>query len=79
MTPSDEEERRKRAPGLDHPPTEICSIMLHGHRPTYRLGGDGPLLVPLPGIANSSVTWSEVMVLLARGLHRPCFEPSRPR
>jgi pimeloyl-ACP methyl ester carboxylesterase len=33
---------------------------LHGHRVSYRRGGDGPVLLLLHGIANSSATWEGV-------------------
>jgi pimeloyl-ACP methyl ester carboxylesterase len=59
--------RPRGGPVRHDPPIEICSITLHGHRLTYRVGGDGPLLVLLHGIAGSSATWSEVMAFLARG------------
>jgi pimeloyl-ACP methyl ester carboxylesterase len=35
-------------------------IELHGHRVSYRSGGDGPVLLLLHGIANSSETWEGV-------------------
>jgi pimeloyl-ACP methyl ester carboxylesterase len=35
-------------------------IELHGHRVSYRSGGDGPVLLLLHGIANSSATWEGV-------------------
>jgi pimeloyl-ACP methyl ester carboxylesterase len=33
---------------------------LHGHRVSYRRGGEGPVLLLLHGIANSSATWEGV-------------------
>ena len=39
---------------------ERSEIVLHGHRVSYRMGGRGPLLVLLHGIAGSSATWDEV-------------------
>jgi pimeloyl-ACP methyl ester carboxylesterase len=38
---------------------------LHGHRVTYRRGGEGPVLLLLHGIANSSATWEGVAPRLA--------------
>ena len=41
-------------------------IELHGHRCSYRTGGDGPLLVLVHGITNSSASWEPVQDLLAQ-------------
>ena len=41
-------------------------IRLHGHRLHYRIGGDGPLLVLVHGITNSSASWEPVLATLAR-------------
>ncbi|MEA2188544.1 MAG: hypothetical protein QOK16_3555, partial [Solirubrobacteraceae bacterium] len=41
-------------------------LQLHGHRVSYRLGGDGPLLLLLHGITNSSASWEPVLPLLER-------------
>src|SRR5919106_3698304 len=38
-----------------------CSISLHGHRVSYRCGGDGPLLVLIHGITSSSASWEPVL------------------
>jgi pimeloyl-ACP methyl ester carboxylesterase len=35
-------------------------LTLHGHAVTYRAAGDGPVLLLLHGIANSSQTWEKV-------------------
>src|SRR5919112_169900 len=40
-------------------------ITLHGNRVTYRIGGDGPLLVLIHGITSSSASWEPVLPLLA--------------
>jgi pimeloyl-ACP methyl ester carboxylesterase len=40
-------------------------MALHGHRVSYRRGGDGPALLLLHGIANSSETWERVAPHLA--------------
>jgi pimeloyl-ACP methyl ester carboxylesterase len=41
-------------------------IRLHGHRLHYRIGGEGPLLVLVHGITNSSASWEPVLATLAR-------------
>jgi pimeloyl-ACP methyl ester carboxylesterase len=40
-------------------------LTLHGHRVTYRTAGDGPVLLLLHGITNSSQTWEHVAPLLS--------------
>jgi pimeloyl-ACP methyl ester carboxylesterase len=40
-------------------------LELHGHRVSYRRGGDGPALLLLHGITNSSETWERVAPRLA--------------
>src|SRR5512134_1657783 len=44
---------------------EQCEIVLHGHRVSYRIGGRGPLLVLLHGIAGTSATWNDVLPWLS--------------
>jgi len=41
-------------------------ISIHGHDVSYRLAGDGPVMLLIHGMAGSSRTWKEVMPLLAR-------------
>jgi pimeloyl-ACP methyl ester carboxylesterase len=41
-------------------------IRLHGHRLHYRVGGQGPLLVLVHGITNSSATWEPVLATLGQ-------------
>jgi pimeloyl-ACP methyl ester carboxylesterase len=42
--------------------------VLHGHRVTYRAGGDGPVVVLIHGVAGSSRTWDAVgPALIAAG------------
>lgn len=41
------------------------SVRIHGHDVTYRVAGDGPLVVLIHGIAGSSTTWRTVMPALA--------------
>ncbi len=40
-------------------------LTLHGHRVSYRTGGEGPLLVLIHGITSSSASWEPVLPLLA--------------
>src|SRR4051812_10844158 len=40
-------------------------LTLHGHRVSYRTGGDGPVLVLIHGITSSSASWEPVLPLLA--------------
>jgi len=40
--------------------------LVHGYQRAYRMAGDGPPLLLIHGIGDSSRTWSEVMPLLAR-------------
>jgi pimeloyl-ACP methyl ester carboxylesterase len=42
-----------------------CTLTLHGHRVSYRCGGDGPLLVLIHGITSSSASWEPVLPALA--------------
>ncbi|HEX6023768.1 MAG TPA: alpha/beta fold hydrolase [Solirubrobacter sp.] len=44
---------------------ECHTIDLHGHSVTYRTAGDGPVLLLLHGITNSSQTWEPVAADLA--------------
>ncbi len=45
-------------------PVEPAEMVLHGHRVSYRTGGEGPLLVLVHGITSSSATWEPVLGLL---------------
>jgi pimeloyl-ACP methyl ester carboxylesterase len=40
-------------------------LTLHGHRVSYRTGGQGPLLVLIHGITSSSASWEPVLPALA--------------
>ena len=46
--------------------TEIKDIQLHGHRLSYRCGGQGPLLILIHGITNSSASWEPILAPLER-------------
>jgi pimeloyl-ACP methyl ester carboxylesterase len=48
-----------------NPTMQPGEIELHGHRVTYRMAGDGPVIVLVHGITSSSDTWREVMPWLA--------------
>jgi pimeloyl-ACP methyl ester carboxylesterase len=47
------------------PEAEGESIVLHGHRVTYRSAGSGPALLLLHGVAGSGRTWDDVVPWLA--------------
>lgn len=44
---------------------ELRHVSLHGHDVRYRMGGDGPVVLLLHGIAGSSRVWRSVMPALA--------------
>ncbi len=44
---------------------ETRELTLHGHRVSYRTGGEGPLLVLIHGITSSSASWEPVLPALA--------------
>src|SRR5919106_6359655 len=44
---------------------EARQIELHGHRVSYRVAGEGPLVVLVHGITSTSECWREVMPWLA--------------
>lgn len=41
-------------------------VRIHGHEVGYRMGGSGPVLLLIHGIAGSSAAWKEVMPRLAK-------------
>ena len=43
----------------------VKHVPLHGHDVSYRLAGDGPVVVLVHGLAGSSTTWKHVMPALA--------------
>jgi pimeloyl-ACP methyl ester carboxylesterase len=45
---------------------ERQTIELHGHPVSYRMAGDGPLLILIHGITSSSRTWERVLPALAQ-------------
>ena len=53
-------------PTRHRPEVRKEEMELHGHRVRYRIGGEGPPIVLIHGIAGSSETWTEVLPLLAR-------------
>lgn len=46
-------------------PTEVRDVVVHGHRRAYRMMGDGPPLLLLHGIGDSSEGWRPLMPRLA--------------
>lgn len=42
-------------------------IELHGHRVSYRIAGDGPVILLIHGVAGRSEQWIDTMALLADG------------
>ncbi len=42
-----------------------CELSLHGNRVSYRCGGEGPVLVLIPGLTSSSASWEPVLPALA--------------
>ena len=44
---------------------ELRQVSIHGHDVSYRIGGDGPAILLIHGMAGSSRTWSDVMPMLA--------------
>jgi pimeloyl-ACP methyl ester carboxylesterase len=42
----------------------LRELSLHGHRVSYRAGGDGPVLLLIHGITSSSASWEPVLPLL---------------
>jgi pimeloyl-ACP methyl ester carboxylesterase len=43
----------------------VRHITLHGHEVSYRMAGEGPLVVLVHGLAGSSMTWRDVLPRLA--------------
>ena len=41
------------------------TVRIHGHEVSYRMAGEGPVVVLIHGIAGSSTTWRAVMRALA--------------
>lgn len=53
-------------PRTPSPSIEEREIELHGHRVSYKIAGDGPLVGLIHGITESAEVWREVMPRLAR-------------
>lgn len=47
----------------------LHSVTLHGHEVRYRMGGEGPAVLLIHGMAGSSRTWKDVTDLLVREGH----------
>ncbi|HTN99585.1 MAG TPA: alpha/beta fold hydrolase [Microthrixaceae bacterium] len=48
------------------PSAAMKSVNIHGHEVSYRMGGDGPAVLLIHGMAGSSRTWKEVTDLLVK-------------
>ena len=46
-------------------PFRSRTVRIHGHDVSYRMAGEGPVIVLIHGIAGSSTTWRAVMPSLA--------------
>jgi pimeloyl-ACP methyl ester carboxylesterase len=44
---------------------ELHRVSIHGHEVSYRMGGEGPVVLLIHGMAGSSRTWKDVMPILA--------------
>jgi pimeloyl-ACP methyl ester carboxylesterase len=58
---------RHRVRPIDLPGLETHEIELHGHRIVYRTAGDGPVLLLIHGLLDSSRTWRKLAPVLALG------------
>lgn len=47
-------------------PFELQQVTIHRQQVSYRIGGDGPAILLIHGMAGSSRTWKDAMPLLAR-------------
>jgi pimeloyl-ACP methyl ester carboxylesterase len=56
-----------RPPTLPQPDFEARELDLHGHRVIYRIAGEGPPVVLIHGMVNSSRHWEAVALRLAHG------------
>jgi pimeloyl-ACP methyl ester carboxylesterase len=54
------------APRTTAPRVEAKQITLHGHRVSYRIAGEGPVVGLIHGITESAEVWRDVMPRLAR-------------
>ncbi len=61
------------------PTLEPHAVQLHGHQVTYRTAGDGPVLLLLHGVTNTSQTWEPVAAELQPLVHADRARPARPR
>jgi EmrB/QacA subfamily drug resistance transporter len=56
---------RRRDVTTDVPGLERCDVELHGHRMIYRTAGDGPVILLIHGLLDSSRTWRKLAPVLA--------------
>jgi pimeloyl-ACP methyl ester carboxylesterase len=47
------------------PEIRVEELELHGHRVSYRIGGEGPMIVLIHGITSDSANWRDVLPQLA--------------
>ncbi len=47
-------------------PVRLQHRTIHGYRRAFQMGGDGPALLLIHGIGDSSATWQDVLPMLAR-------------
>ncbi|HEX7520659.1 MAG TPA: alpha/beta fold hydrolase, partial [Acidimicrobiia bacterium] len=43
---------------------KLQKISIHGHQVAYRMGGEGPAVLLIHGMAGSASTWQDVMPAL---------------
>ena len=58
---------RHRLRPVDIPGLETHEVELHGHRMIYRSAGDGPVILLVHGLLDSSRTWRKLAPVLALG------------
>jgi len=58
------------------PATDHREVTLHGHRLSYRIAGEGPVILLVHGIAGSALTWTATQRELAR--HFTVIAPDLP-
>ncbi len=70
--------RHRMAP-VAIPGLERREVELHGHRVVYRTAGDGPVILLVHGLLDSSLTWRKLAPVLALGHTVDRRRPARPR
>src|SRR5262249_16814256 len=59
------ESRRRQTYDARVSSVELRRVEIHGHELAYRIGGEGPVLLLVHGMAGRSATWRAVMPTLA--------------